>query len=89
MKILIVEDQKELADLLVKRLKSFFSADVCTDGQSALDYVNTYTYSALILDIMLPKVDGFTVVRKIRNSGNDVPILLLTARGDLEDRVKV
>lgn len=88
MKILIVEDQKELADLLVKRLKSFFSADVCTDGQSALDYVNTYTYSALILDIMLPKVDGFTVVRKIRNSGNDVPILLLTARGDLEDRVK-
>ena len=88
MKILIVEDQKELADLLVKRLKSFFSADVCTDGQSALDYVNTYTYSALILDIMLPKVDGFTVVRKIRNSGNDVPILLLTARGDLKDRVK-
>ena len=88
MKILIVEDQKEMADLLVKRLRKFFSADVCTDGQSALEFLDVYTYSAVVLDIMLPKVDGLTVVRKIREKGNDVPILLLTAKGDLDDRVK-
>ena len=52
------------------------------------NFLMSYTYSAVVLDIMLPKVDGLTVVRKIREKGNDVPILLLTAKGDLDDRVK-
>ena len=87
MKILIVEDEKGIRDLLVKRLKKHYSVDACEDGESALDYIRVYTYDAIVLDIMLPKIDGIQVLKRIRNAGNDVPVIMLTAKGEIEDRV--
>ena len=87
MKILIVEDEKGIRDLLVKRLKKHYSVDSCEDGESALDYIRVYTYDAIVLDIMLPKIDGIQVLKHIRNAGNDVPVIMLTAKGEIEDRV--
>ena len=87
MKILIVEDEKGIRDLLVKRLKKHYSVDACEDGESALDYIRVYTYDAIVLDIMLPKIDGIQVLKHIRNAGNDVPVIMLTAKGEIEDRV--
>ena len=87
MKILIVEDEKDIRDLLVKRLKKHYSVDACEDGESALDYIRVYTYDAIVLDIMLPKIDGIQVLKHIRNAGNDVPVIMLTAKGEIEDRV--
>ena len=87
MKLLIVEDEKGIRDLLVKRLKKHYSVDACEDGESALDYIRVYTYDAIVLDIMLPKIDGIQVLKHIRNAGNDVPVIMLTAKGEIEDRV--
>ena len=87
MKILIVEDEKGIRDLLVKRLKKHYSVDACEDGESALDYIRVYIYDAIVLDIMLPKIDGIQVLKHIRNAGNDVPVIMLTAKGEIEDRV--
>lgn len=87
MKILIVEDEKGIRDLLVKRLKKHYSVDACEDGESALDYIRVYTYDSIVLDIMLPKIDGIQVLKHIRNAGNDVPVIMLTAKGEIEDRV--
>ena len=87
MKILIVEDEKDIRNLLVKRLQKYYSVDACEDGESALDYFRVYTYDAIVLDIMLPKLDGIQVLKKIRNTGSDVAVIMLTAKGDIEDRV--
>jgi len=87
MKLLLVEDEMDLRNILEKRLKKEFSVDACGDGESALDYLAVYNYDLIILDIMLPKIDGISVLRTVRQKGMTMPILLLTAKGSIEDRV--
>jgi len=88
MKILIVEDEKDLRTILEKRLKKTFTVDSCGDGETALDFVTTYTYDLILLDIMLPKVDGLTVLRTMRSRKIETPTILLTAKNMIEDRVE-
>lgn len=88
MRILIAEDQRDLNQLLKKRLKEAgYSVDACFGGAAVFDYLLGAEYDALVLDIMMPKVDGIQVVRRLRREGNQVPVLLLTARDSIEDRV--
>lgn len=87
-RILIAEDEKDLNQILTSRLKAeHYSVDSCKDGQEALDYIAGAEYDAVILDIMMPVLDGLTALRTIRRQGNTVPVLLLTARDSIEDRV--
>ena len=89
MRILIAEDERDLNNILTERLrKEHYSVDACFDGQEAWDYLEGAEYDALILDIMMPVMDGLTLLKKIRSRGNPVPVLLLTAKDSIEDRVK-
>lgn len=89
MRILIAEDQKDLNKILEKKLsKEGYSVDTCFDGEDALDYLDMATYDGVILDINMPKKDGLSVVEEMRKSGNHTPVLFLTARDSIEDRVK-
>lgn len=89
MRILFAEDERDLLEVAVKRLKSEgFGVDGCSDGEEALIYAMSTDYDLLILDIMMPKTDGLTVLKKIRASGKDVPVLLLTAKDAISDRVE-
>ena len=88
-RILIVEDERDLNKILVERLKQkHYSVDFCFDGQEALDYISVTEYDAIILDVMMPKIDGITVLKTIRNQKKNVPVLLLTARDSIDDRVQ-
>ena len=88
MRILIAEDEKSLNKILVSRLTAeHYSVDACFDGQEALDYLAGAEYDAVVLDIMMPVMDGLTVLRKIRARDRSLPVLLLTARDSIEDRV--
>ena len=89
MRILVVEDQPDMNALLVKQLTAArYSVDSCANGADALDYLDGGEYDAVVLDIMLPGIDGFEVLRRRRAAGADTPVLLLTARGGVEDRVR-
>ena len=89
MRLLVVEDEKKLNDLITKKLeKEYYGVDSCFDGEEAVRYVEGTEYDAIILDIMLPKLDGFEVIKRIRVKKNKVPILLLTARDNIDDKVK-
>lgn len=89
MRILIVEDEPDLNSLLKKLLEEeHYAADTCLDGEEALDYVEAAEYDGIILDIMLPSLSGLEVLRRIRAAGKTVPVLLLTAKGSVEDRVR-
>ena len=89
MRILIVEDERMINDIIARTLrKENYSVDSCFDGQEALDYIFSAEYDVLILDIMLPKLDGFEVLKRIRNKGIQTPVLFLTARESVQDRVK-
>ena len=88
MRILIAEDEKDLNHLLKKRLENQkYTVDACFDGEEALDYLAAADYDAVILDIMMPKKNGLQVLQHIRNRKKDTPVLLLTARDSVEDRV--
>ena len=88
MRALIVEDEHRLAATLQDLLSlNGYTADVCYDGESGLDNAMSGIYDVVILDVMLPKMDGFTVLRHLRSGENAVPVLLLTARSDVGDRV--
>lgn len=63
MRMLIVEDEKDLCNILKKRLQKDYTIDICMDGEIAKDYLNTYTYDIILLDIMLPKIDGITLLK--------------------------
>ena len=81
MRVLIVEDEVRLAATLQDLLEmDGFTADVCHDGESGLDNALTGIYDVILLDVMLPKMDGFTVLRRLRAEGNATPVLMLTAR---------
>ncbi|MCM1102464.1 MAG: response regulator transcription factor [Clostridium sp.] len=89
MRLLLAEDERELADALAVILKhNCYSVDVVYNGQDALDYLEGQEYDGAILDVMMPKMDGLTLLRRLRAEGNAVPILLLTARSGVEDRVE-
>ena len=89
MRLLVVEDEKKLNELVTKKLKKeYYGVDSCFDGEEAIRYVEGTEYDAVILDIMLPKLDGFEVIKRIRAKKNKVPILLLTARDNIDDKVK-
>ena len=89
MRILVVEDEVNLNDIIVKKLKlEHYGVDSCFDGKEALDYIFSIEYDVIILDIMLPKLDGFEVLKKIRKQNIKTPVLLLTARDGIEDRVQ-
>ena len=89
MRLLVVEDEKKLNELITKKLKKeYYGVDSCFDGEEAIRYVEGTEYDAIILDIMLPKFDGFEVIKRIRAKKNKVPILLLTARDNIDDKVK-
>lgn len=88
MRLLLAEDEKELSDALVAILKhNHYSVDAVYNGQDAFDYLDTQEYDGAILDIMMPGMDGITVLTKVRAKGNSVPVLLLTAKTDVDDRV--
>ncbi len=88
MRLLIAEDEKSLSKALTVILeKNNYSVDAAYDGEEALDYLLTGQYDGVILDIMMPKMDGLTVLKKIRAKGNSVPVLMLTAKSEIDDRV--
>ena len=88
MRLLYAEDEKSLARAVSTVLtRNNYSVDVVYDGESALDYLATENYDGAILDVMMPKVDGFEVLRRIRARGDSTPVLLLTARAEIDDRV--
>lgn len=88
MRMLIVEDEVRLAATLQDLLElSGYTADVCHDGEAGLDNALSAIYDVILLDVMLPKLDGFTVLRRLREQGNTTPVLMLTARSETMDKV--
>ena len=88
MRLLLAEDEKTLSNALVTILKhNNYSVDDVYNGEDAIDYIETGVYDGAILDIMMPKVDGITVLKTIRAGGNKMPVLLLTAKSDVDDKV--
>ena len=88
MRLLLAEDEKELAKALAVILKhNNYSVDVVYNGEDALCYLENAEYDGAILDIMMPKLDGLSVLRGVRESGNSIPVLILTAKSDIDDRV--
>ena len=83
MRILIVEDEKALSRVLVKIFeKNYYSVDTVYNGQEALDYIATGNYDIVLMDVMMPVMDGITALKKIRADGNQIPVLLLTAKSE-------
>jgi len=88
MRLLLCEDEVELSNALVAILKhNNYSVDAVYDGEEALSYLEAENYDGVILDIMMPKVDGIQVVKTIRCKGNKVPVLMLTAKSEIDDKV--
>ena len=88
MRLLLAEDERDLADALEAMLKhNNYSVDTVDNGQDALDYLMLDDYDVAILDVMMPKMDGVTVVRKLRENKKNTPVLLLTAKSEVEDKV--
>ncbi|MBQ1432741.1 MAG: response regulator transcription factor, partial [Ruminococcus sp.] len=88
MRILIIEDDKKQCFLLQFRLeKEGFSADICNDGADADLYLSQNAYDMVLLDRMLPHKDGVTILREMRNKGDHTPVIMLTALGELSDKI--
>ena len=88
MRILLAEDEHSLARALVKILeKNNYTAEAVHNGQDALDYLESGDYDVAILDIMMPIMDGITVLKKLRQRGNGIPVILLTAKAEVDDKV--
>ena len=89
MRILVIEDEENLNDIIVKKLTlEKYGVDSCLNGTDALNYIFSTEYDVIVSDIMLPGLDGFEILKKIRENGIKTPVLLLTARDGIEDRVK-
>lgn len=89
MRILVVEDEKNLNDIIVKKLTlENYGVDSCFDGEEAVDYILATEYDVILLDVMLPKLNGFQVLKTIRSKNIKTPVLLLTAKDSVEDRVQ-
>ncbi len=89
MRLLLAEDEEALSKALCVILeRANYSVDPVFDGEEVLDYLEAGNYDGVILDIMMPKVDGITVLKTIRAKGNDIPVLLLTAKSEIDDKVE-
>ncbi|MCI8635972.1 MAG: response regulator transcription factor [Eubacterium sp.] len=89
MRILIAEDEEDLNSIITQKLKSDgYSVDSCFDGREAIDILSYTDYDAVILDIMMPKADGYAVLRYLRDRGKTTPVLFLTAKDSVADRVR-
>ena len=89
MRILVADDEKSLADVITKRLKKEgYAVDTVYDGSSALDYLEATAYDLAILDVMMPGMDGFEALRRYRSGGGDAPVIFLTAKDALSDRIQ-
>ncbi len=89
MRILLAEDEADLNKIITRKLTSDgYCVDSCYNGSEAIDFLETADYDVVILDIMMPEVDGFGVLHHMRNTGNSVPVLFLTAKDSIADRVK-
>ena len=89
MRILLAEDERSLSRAVAALLeRNHYAVDAVYDGREALDYLAGGNYDALILDIMMPKMDGMEVLRCLRQEGNSIPVLMLTAKGEVEDKVR-
>lgn len=89
MRLLLAEDEKALSKALTAILeRNNYSVDAVYDGQAALKYLEADNYDGVILDIMMPKIDGITVLKEIRKKGNLIPVLLLTAKSEVDDKVE-
>lgn len=88
MKILIADDEKQLAEVLAKLLKrNNYSVDIANDGEEALELFEFNEYDAIILDIMMPKINGIEALKRIRKTNTNIPIIMLTAKAEVEDKV--
>ena len=88
MKLLLAEDERSLSRAIVRILeKSNYTAEAVYNGKDALAYLETGAYDAAILDIMMPEMDGITVLKKLREQGNQTPVLMLTAKSEIDDKV--
>ena len=88
MRILIAEDEKALNRILVKQFtKLGYSVDSCFDGESVFDFIKLADYDAIVMDVMMPKKDGFTVLEEMRQMKNRTPVIFLTAKTEISDRV--
>lgn len=88
MRILLAEDERSLSRAVVALLeKSNYGVDAVYDGVEALEYLSAGNYDALILDIMMPKLDGLSVLRRLRAQGNPIPVLILSAKSEIDDKV--
>ncbi len=88
MRLLLAEDEKALSRALVAILtRSHYSVDAVYDGEAALDYLQAANYDGVILDVMMPKLDGISVLQKLRAQGNSIPVLMLTAKSEIDDKI--
>jgi len=88
MKILVVEDERDLNKIITKHLKkNNYSVDSCFDGQEALDFISYSEYDLIITDIMMPNVNGYEFIDKLRANKNNTPVIMLTAKDTLEDKI--
>ncbi len=89
MRVLVVEDETRLAATLQDLLElNGYTVDLCHDGETGLDNALSAIYDVILLDVMLPKLDGFTVLQRLRGAGSSVPVLMLTARSEVSDKVQ-
>lgn len=90
MRILLAEDEIAMSEALVDILSFHnYSVDAVYNGADALDYARSQAYDGVILDVMMPRMDGVEVLERLRREGNRTPVLLLTAKGEVEDRIRV
>lgn len=89
MRVLVVEDERDLQNVIKKRLQAeHYSVDACDNGLDALEYLSMANYDVVVLDIMIPGLDGLHVLKEMRVNHDDTPVLLLTAKDGIDDRVK-
>jgi two-component system OmpR family response regulator len=89
MRILVVEDDKKIASFLVKGLRqSGYAVDECADGEAGLLLAETTPYDAAVVDLMLPKLDGLSLIQRVRSKGLRVPVIILSAKASVDDRVR-
>ena len=89
MRILVIEDEVNLNDIIVKKLKlEHYGVDTCFDGKEALEYILSTEYDVIIMDVMLPKMNGFEILKRMRSKNIKTPVLLLTAKDSIEERVE-
>lgn len=88
MRLLLAEDEQALSKALTAILeRNNYSVDAVYDGEAALEYLQADNYDGVILDIMMPKIDGISVLKNLRSKGNGIPVLLLTAKSEVDDKV--